>query len=428
VAHKILLCVTGGIAAYKTPELVRVLVRAGHEVQVLVSTSGLAFVSELALATVSGRPVRHSLLDASEEGRVGHIELADWPDLVLVAPATAHVMACAAHGMAGDLITTVLLATRAPVLFAPAMNTNMWRHAATQANFALLAARGGAFVGPDAGLLACGWEGEGRMSDPSVIAEAVALRLDPAPSHASGGATYWTGRRVLVSAGPTRTYLDPVRFLTNASSGAMGFALAEAAAEQGAHVVLVAGPVERATPAGVQRVDVETAEQMCRAMEIELEGGAVDCVAMVAAVSDFAAAPSPEKAPKDELLSRLRNGALIEGIDVLARLTERFAHRTFFLGFGAQTLGDAEAEPDSGALIALGEKKLASKGCHALFVNRVGIPGRGFGATSENAGVLLFATTPERSCESYDVGAPMPKPQLARWLLARLAARGLAVA
>ncbi|MBV1857095.1 MAG: bifunctional phosphopantothenoylcysteine decarboxylase/phosphopantothenate--cysteine ligase CoaBC, partial [Nannocystaceae bacterium] len=302
----VLLIVSGGIAAYKAPALVRAFVKRGHQVQVIATCAALSFTTELSLATVSGRPVRTSLLDLAQEGSVGHIELADWPDLVVVAPATADLMAKAAHGLAGDLASTVLLATQAPVLWAPAMNTNMWGHPATVANVAAIAGRGASFVGPDAGELACGWVGEGRMIDPDIIADRADAMLR--------GSLPWAGKRVLVSAGPTRAYLDPVRFLSNASTGAMGFALAEVAAARGADVVLVSGPVQRQTPAGVRRVGVETAEQMLEAMEAELTSGDVDLVAMVAAVSDLVSSrPSSQKLPKDDMAKALAGGVFVEG-------------------------------------------------------------------------------------------------------------------
>ncbi|HEY0137885.1 MAG TPA: bifunctional phosphopantothenoylcysteine decarboxylase/phosphopantothenate--cysteine ligase CoaBC, partial [Nannocystis sp.] len=238
--RRILLIVAGGIAAYKAPELVRALIAGGFTVQVVMTRAAGAFVSELSLATVSTRAVRTSLLDPAEEGRVGHIELADWPDLVIVAPGTADLIARAAAGLADDLAATVLLATRAPVLWAPAMNTNMWRHPATRHNLATLAARGARFIGPDRGELACGWVGEGRMIDPSAIVQEARRVLDDL----SQGTGSWAGRRVLVSAGPTRSYIDPVRFFSNASTGVMGFAIAAAAHQLGAEVTLVAGPVE----------------------------------------------------------------------------------------------------------------------------------------------------------------------------------------
>ncbi len=414
-ASRVLLIVSGGIAAYKAPELVRALVKQGHEVQVVATPAALAFTTALSLSTVSTRPVRMSLLDPAEEGTVGHIELADWPDLVLVAPATADLMARAAHGLANDLASTVLLATRAPVLWAPAMNTNMWRHPATRANLATLQSYGASFVGPDAGELACGWVGEGRMIDPSIIADRVTNLL----RQADAAAASWAGKRVLVSAGPTRAYLDPVRFFSNASTGAMGFAIAEEAAARGAEVVLVAGPVERPTPPGVDRRHVETAEQMLDAMDEVLRATPQHLVAMVAAVSDLVSSrPADQKMPKDDIAKALAEGVLVEGVDVLATLTERHAERSYFLGFGAQTVDAPLADPSvRGALLDAGRAKLRKKGCHALFVNRVGVPGMGFGSDT-NTGLLLVG-----DCDDVrDAGPPRPKPALAGWMLDQLLA------
>lgn len=405
----VLLIVSGGIAAYKAPALVRAFVKRGHEVQVIATPAALSFTTELSLSTVSGRPVRTSLLDPAQEGTVGHIELADWPDLVVVAPATADLMAKAAHGLAGDLASTVLLATTAPVLWAPAMNTNMWNHAATVANVATLAERGASFVGPDAGELACGWVGQGRMIDPDIIADRADAMLR--------GSSSWSGKRVLVSAGPTRAYLDPVRFFSNASTGAMGFALAEVAASRGADVVLVSGPVQRKTPAGVRRVAVETAEQMLAAMDAELSEGDVDLVAMVAAVSDLVSSqPSSHKLPKDDMTKALAGGLLVEGVDVLTTLTSRHAKRTHFLGFGAQTV-DPPADDSTirAALTRAGQTKLRKKGAHSIFVNRVGVPGVGFGSDT-NTGVLLL----DGGDDVRDAGPPRLKAELAGWLLEQL--------
>jgi phosphopantothenoylcysteine decarboxylase/phosphopantothenate--cysteine ligase len=415
---RVLLGVSGGIAAYKAPELVRALVKRGHEVQVVMTPSASAFVTELSLATVSGRPVRTTLLDASEEGRVGHIELADWPDIVVVAPATANVLARATAGLADDLLTTCLLATRSPVLWAPAMNTNMWRHPATKSNLATLAARGAHFVGPDAGELACGWIGEGRMIDPPLIVEAAEAL---AARGRSAGAT-WAGRRVLVSAGPTRAYVDPVRFVTNASTGAMGFAIAEIAAARGADVTLVAGPVERATPVGCRRVHVETADQMLESMDAVLRSAPHDLVAMVAAVADVAPAPGitgPGKLPKQAFLEALEAGAFVEGVDVLRTLTGRHAGEAFFLGFGAQTVDDDDKTTVDQALRDAGTAKLASKGCDAIFVNRVGVPGVGF-SSATNTGVLMFA---RGDPGTIDAGPPLAKSALAGWILDQVAPR-----
>jgi phosphopantothenoylcysteine decarboxylase/phosphopantothenate--cysteine ligase len=418
--RRVLLIVAGGIAAYKAPELVRALIAAGCVVQVVITPAARAFVSELSLAVVSTRPVRSSLLDPAEEGRVGHIELADWPELVLVAPGTADLLARAAAGLADDLATTVLLATRMPVLWAPAMNTNMWRHPATQENLSVLRARGAEFVGPDRGALACGWIGEGRMIDPVQIVAAVTRLLDAPPDSARETAKSWSGRRVVVSAGPTRTYIDPVRFVTNASTGAMGFALAAAAHARGADVTLVAGPVELATPVGVTRINIETAAQMHAALEAAIAEAPTDLVAMVAAVSDVDVDASAGKLDKAALLPTLANLHWRVGVDILAALTAKHAgvNRPFFLGFAAQTIADGpniESE-----LVRLGRAKLEAKRVDALFVNRVGVPGLGF-ASATNAGWLL-SRKPNGEISESPSGPPVAKPELAGWLLTHLAA------
>ena len=426
-APRILLCVSGGIAAYKAPELVRALKAAGCEVQVVLTESARAFVAELALATVSGRPVRSRLLDVAEEGRVGHIELADWPDLVIVAPATADRMARAAAGLADDLVGCCLIAARAPVLWAPAMNTNMWRHPATQHNLGVLRARGGRFIGPDRGELACGWIGEGRMIDPGVIVDA-ALGVLARQRHGDR----WVGRKVLVSAGPTRTYLDPVRFIANASTGAMGFALAAAAQRLGAEVTLVAGPVDRATPPGVERVNVETAEAMHSVMDGILRDAPQDLVAMVAAVGDLAVDAAPGKLDKEELLAALRELRWRVGVDVLATLVREHRARARFLGFAAQTVDEpAEGHGESveRELVRLGLAKLVAKGADAIFVNRVGVPGLGFGSDT-NAGALIVRAAaadlaPPRTTRDVEVsvlpsGPPVAKAALAEWILVEL--------
>ncbi len=416
--RRVLLCVSGGIAAYKAPELVRAYVAAGIEVRVITTAAARAFVTELSLATVSKHPVRSDLLDAAEEGSVGHIELADWPDAVVVAPATANIMAKAATGIADDLVSVCLLATRAPILWAPAMNTNMWRHPATAANLATLLARGARFVGPDRGELACGWVGEGRMIDPAEIVDATValLRRPNSP---------WAGKRVLVSAGPTRAYLDPVRFLTNASTGAMGFAIAAEAAVHGAEVTLVAGPVERGTPAGVRRIDVETADQTLAAMAEVLAAGPCALVAMVAAVADVATSVDRRgKLDKAELLTALDGHPWRPGVDVLRSLIERYGVGSRFLGFAAQTYeGDPAGLAE--AMRVAGVRKLRGKGAHGFFVNRVGVAETGF-ASATNAGWLLLDRGRAREPELLASGTPIEKAVLARWLLDRLADAGWA--
>ncbi|HET6585317.1 MAG TPA: phosphopantothenoylcysteine decarboxylase, partial [Nannocystaceae bacterium] len=309
-----------------------------------------------------------------------------------------------------DLVTVCLLATRAPVLWAPAMNTNMWRHPATVANLATLRARGAEFVGPDRGELACGWIGEGRMIVPPDIVAAARARLV-----ARAGGT-WAGRRVLVSAGPTRAYLDPVRFLTNASTGAMGFAIAAEAARRGAATTLVAGPVELPTPPGVVRIDVETANEMLAAMDRELGVAPHHLVAMVAAVADVAPRSArSEKLDKRALLMALGDRPWVEGVDVLTTLTSRHGEQSRFLGFAAQT-ASGDADGVRAELVAEGAAKLRKKGVQALFVNRVGVPDTGFGSAT-NAGILLRARAD--GIEALDSGEPRPKAELAGWLLDR---------
>ncbi len=285
VPFKVLLGVTGGIAAYKSAELVRRLREQGAEVQVVMTEGARQFVGPLTFQALSGRPVRSDLWDASAEAAMGHIELARWADRVLIAPASADFLARLAHGHASDLLSTLCLATDAPISVAPAMNRLMWANAATQSNVATLRSRGVTIIGPAEGEQACGETGAGRMAEPADILAALL------PREAGAGAL--AGRKVLITAGPTRERIDPVRFITNRSSGKMGYAVAEAARAAGAEVVIVSGPVNVPTPAGVKRVDVETAEQMMDAVRAELPG--TDIFIAAAAVSDYrpvqAAAP-----------------------------------------------------------------------------------------------------------------------------------------
>jgi phosphopantothenoylcysteine decarboxylase/phosphopantothenate--cysteine ligase len=366
--RRILVAVSGGIAAYKVPELVRALEGRGHELRCMLTEAATEFVSPLVLQTLTRQPVRTRLLDPGEEGRIGHIDLADWAELVLVAPATANLLAKLAVGIADDLVSTVLLATRAPVLVAPAMNVNMWEHAATQANLTTLRARGVAFVGPGTGALACGWEGTGRMSEPAEIADAVELAL---------GTRSLAGKRVLVTAGGTREPIDAVRALVNRSSGKMGFALAGEAARRGAEVVLVAGPCVLPTPGGVRRIDVETALQMRAAVRAELSAASV--VVMAAAVADFRPAdPQADKIKKEDLAAgaglELR---LVENPDILAEISRERGARVV-VGFAAE----------SRDVIAAARRKLARKGCDLLVANDVSRSDAGF-ESDRNAVAML---------------------------------------
>jgi phosphopantothenoylcysteine decarboxylase/phosphopantothenate--cysteine ligase len=356
--RRILLAVTGGIAAYKAPELVRALVRSGHLVRCAVTRSAAEFVSPLALQTVSGHPVRRDLFDAAEEGGIDHIALADWAELLVIAPATAHVLARLAAGLADDLVTTLALATRAPLLLAPAMNVNMWRHPATVRNVATLGERGAHWVGPDAGELACGWEGEGRMSDPSRIAASALALL---------GARDLLGVRVLVTAGGTREPVDAVRYLGNRSSGKMGYAVARQAARRGAEVVLVSGPSALATPSGVRRVDVGTALEMRDA--VLREATDADVVVKAAAVADFRPAEaSALKIRKEDLAEGAGFSIeLVRNPDILAELCREKGSRVV-VGFAAE----------SHDVIASARRKIARKGCDLLVANDVSQSDSGF--------------------------------------------------
>jgi phosphopantothenoylcysteine decarboxylase/phosphopantothenate--cysteine ligase len=321
---RILLGVTGGIAAYKSPDLVRRLRERGAEVQVVMTAGAREFVTATTFQAVSGRPVRTDLWDAAAEAAMGHIELARWADVVLIAPATADFLARLATGQADDLLTTLCLATEATVAVAPAMNHVMWSNAATRANVATLQQRGIQIFGPGAGDQACGEIGEGRMLEPLELVDRVAAL----PS----GDGPLRGRRVLISAGPTRERIDPVRFISNRSSGKMGFAVAQAAREAGAEVVLVSGPVSLPTPPGVRRIDVESAADMLTAVLKEVEG--TDIFISTAAVADYRPArPAEQKIKKT---SDTLDLCMERTSDVLATVAAR-ADRPFVVGFAAET-------------------------------------------------------------------------------------------
>jgi phosphopantothenoylcysteine decarboxylase/phosphopantothenate--cysteine ligase len=321
---RILLGVTGGIAAYKSPELVRRLRERGAEVQVVMTAAAREFVTAVTFQAVSGRAVRSELWDPAAEAAMGHIELARWADAVLIAPASADFLARLAGGHADDLLATLCLATAAPIALAPAMNHLMWANAATQANVALLGQRGMHILGPGEGDQACGESGPGRMLEPADLA----TRLEALFS--GGGAL--AGKRVLITAGPTRERIDPVRFISNRSSGKMGFAIAQAAQEAGATVVLVAGPVSLATPAGVKRVDVECAAEMLAAVLRELPG--TEVFISTAAVADYRPAHAAQQ--KIKKTSDTLDLAMERTTDVLATVAAR-ADRPFVVGFAAET-------------------------------------------------------------------------------------------
>jgi phosphopantothenoylcysteine decarboxylase/phosphopantothenate--cysteine ligase len=322
--HRVLLGVTGGIAAYKSAELVRRLRDRDVEVQVVMTAGAREFVTPMTFQALSGRPVRSDLWDAAAEAAMGHIELARWPDRILVAPASADFLARLAHGLADDLLTTLCLATDRPVAVAPAMNRLMWANAATQDNIALLASRGVRVLGPAEGDQACGEVGAGRMLEALDLVEEILL-LGP-------GDGVLAGRKVLITAGPTRERIDPVRFITNRSSGKMGFAVAQAARDAGAEVVIVSGPVNAATPRGVRRVDVETADQMMSAVNANLAG--TDIFIAAAAVSDYR--PLQVAAEKIKKTSDSLVLPLSRTTDILASVAAG-TPRPFVVGFAAET-------------------------------------------------------------------------------------------
>lgn len=387
VGKTVVLGVTGGISAYKAAELCRSLRKAGAEVRVVMTRAATEFITPLTLQTLSGHRVAQELLDPVEEAEIGHIHLADAADLVIVAPATADAIARMAAGMADDLLTAVVLATKAPVLLAPAMNVNMWENPLTQDNLRrLLANPRITTVGPDSGPLACGWVGTGRLVDPQVIAEGAAALLVQRAEAQQGGLT---GRRVVITAGPTFEAIDDVRFLGNRSSGKMGFALAAAAAELGAEVSLIAGPVALATPAGVtDRRDVESALEMQTALEQALPSA--DVVVMTAAVADFRPANRvPGKLDRRGGVTGAAAGAmpldLVANPDLLAAIgARRSGDRPFLVGFAAET------GLDTAGLVARALAKLREKKCDVVVANDVGAPGLGFGS-DRNQVVLVHA-------------------------------------
>lgn len=383
----IVLGVTGGIAAYKAAELCRLMVKAGAQVHVVMTEAACQFITPLTLQALSGHEVARDMFAAGQESKIGHIQLASSADLIVIAPATADAIARFAAGMANDLLSAVVLATKAPILLAPAMNTNMWENRITQENLARLCKDGQVTtVGPDAGDLACGWVGAGRMTNPSEIVAAAAGRLGAVPLQTPG---LLAGKNVVVTAGPTWEAVDDVRFLGNRSSGKMGFSLATAAAELGADVTLIAGPVALATPTGVsRRIDVESALEMRSALQ--KSAAQAEVIVMCAAVADFrpgvrVLGKLSRRASKPSTPSATRAIRLVPNPDLLAELgRSRSGGRPYLVGFAA------EVGLSSQALIARARSKLAEKACDVVVANEVGRAGLGFGA-DENAVTLVFA-------------------------------------
>lgn len=369
----ILLGITGGIAAYKTPDLVRRLREQGAVVRCVMTESAKAFVTPLSLQAVSGFTVSDDLLDPTAEAAMGHIELARWADLILIAPATANTLARITHGFADNLLSTLVLASKAPVCVAPAMNQQMWAAAAVQTNVSILRERGITFIGPESGEQACGDIGYGRMTDPTDIVKA--LLDEKLPESTSTVPETWQGKTFVITAGPTREAIDPVRYISNHSSGKMGYALAQAAANAGAKVVLVSGPTQLATPKGVQRIDVETAEQMLTAVQQQL----TDCDVFIgcAAVSDYRVEDIAEHKIKKEQNSEPPKLSLVQNPDILKTVAQS-ANTPFTVGFAAETQNLKE-----NALSKLQRKQL-----QMIIANDVSESHQGFNSDQNSALIL----------------------------------------
>lgn len=393
--RRIILAITGGIAAYKTPQLVRELRAVGAEVRVVLSDNAARLVAPLALQAVSGHPVQTSLWEGDAGFAMDHIELAKWADAILIAPATANFIAKLAAGAADDLLTTLVLATEAPIFIAPAMNQAMWKHVATKANIKTLQAREVTFLGPESGEQACGDVGPGRMREPAdLVADLEAY---------FAGSQTWGGKRLLITAGPTRERWDPVRFLTNRSTGRMGFAIAAAMQHAGAEVTLIAGPVQLATPPGVTRIDVVTAKQMAQAVRNNIEN--IDVFISTAAVADFR--------PQQVLDSKLKkNGSpltlsLEPTEDIVATVTA-LEKKPTVIGFAAETHN----------VLPQARAKRLRKKMDYIIANEVGND-CGFGDDEPTVWVLGEDCEVELSADSKESLAPMLVETLAEHAMER---------
>jgi phosphopantothenoylcysteine decarboxylase/phosphopantothenate--cysteine ligase len=388
----VVVALTGGIACYKACEVVRLLVRAGARVRVVMTAAARQFVTPLTLQTLSGNPVATDTFSPTEESEIGHIRLADTADAIVVAPATANVIAKAATGIADDLLTTVLLATRAPLVLAPAMNVHMWEHPTVHENLARLVARGARVVGPASGSLACGYEGTGRLAEPEDVVEEILRALAPQDL---------AGERIVVSAGPTQEPVDPVRYLSNHSSGKMGYALARVARRRGADVTLVTGPTALPAPPGVTTVAVRTAAEMAHAMERAFARATV--VVMAAAVADYR-----PRAPRSRKMKKATATLALElqrTTDILAGLGVRKGRRVV-VGFAAETHD----------VVAEARRKLAAKRLDLIVANDVTAPGAAFGSDT-NVVRLIDA-------DGLDEALPLlPKDDVADRILDWVAAR-----
>ncbi len=404
----ILLIVGGGIAAYKACELIRLIRKRGMSVRCVLTEGGAQFITPMTLAALSENAVFTTLWDLKNETEMGHIQLSREADLIVVCPATADLLAKMAAGISDSLATTVLLATDTPVLAVPAMNVRMWQHTATQRNVALLRSDGVTIIDPDDGAMACGEFGPGRLPEPvAIIGEimrAMGKSSDPLadqPSFAPDAHQPLSGKRVLVTAGPTHEPIDPVRYIANRSSGRQGFAIAAAAAEMGAQVHLIAGPVHLPTPAGVVRIDVETAQQMAAAVDAALPA---DVAILVAAVADWRVADAADQKIKKtgDALPAL---TLVENPDILARLAADLRRPALLIGFAAETQD----------IVEHARAKLARKRCDWIVANDVSGPtGQSVMGGADNAVHIVTA----KGVESW---ANLPKDQVARKLMEKIA-------
>lgn len=404
---RVLLIVGGGIAAYKACEIIRLLRKGGHGVRCVLTEGGSHFVTAMTLAALSEEEVHTTLWDLKDEAEMGHIQLSRQADLVVVAPATADLMARMAAGLANDLATTLLLATDKPVLAAPAMNVRMWLHPATQRNVAQLRADGVTVMAPDEGAMACGEFGPGRLPEPAAIVERIEAMLrarsDRAATFAvAAESSPLRARHILVTAGPTHEPIDPVRYIANRSSGKQGFAIAAALAARGARVSLVAGPVTLATPPGVTRIDVETAREMAAAVDRALPA---DAAVMVAAVADWRAAGAAEQKLK-KAAGGVPSLQLVENPDILASLGHGANRPPLLIGFAAETEH----------VVAHARDKLARKGADWIVANDVS--GDVMGGDANTVHLV--------SADGVETWDHMPKAHVAERLADRIAAALLA--
>ncbi|EHK8976052.1 bifunctional phosphopantothenoylcysteine decarboxylase/phosphopantothenate--cysteine ligase CoaBC [Vibrio vulnificus] len=366
---KILLGISGGIAAYKCADLTRRLKERGAEVQVVMTKAAKEFITPLTMQAVSGRPVSDSLLDPAAEASMGHIELAKWADLILLAPATADLIARMAAGMGNDLLTTLVLATDAPVAVSPAMNQQMYRNVATQENIATLSRRGMEIWGPAAGEQACGDVGPGRMLEPMQLVALCEQFFQPKPLQ---------DKSILITAGPTREAIDPVRYITNHSSGKMGYALAQAAMQLGANVTLISGPVSLPTPVNVNRINVDSAQEMYDAVMAQASDH--DIFISCAAVADYRPATIAEQKLKKTDDSDEMTITMVKNPDIVASVSAMTENRPFTVGFAAET-NDVEM---------YARRKLEKKKLDLLCANDVSVEGQGFNS-SDNAITLYWS-------------------------------------